>query len=511
MIKQPSPSQQPMLPWRRMLLQAVAVFLTLVIAGIAIALGLFIGRKTAADQWAILVTAAGWATYAAVALTDARHALLLWMVTAPFTRYVHLDIDLGRGIPNLTLNRFMAGTLFVLLLAQAVIGRRRLARFTKTDIFLALFCAAAMPSIFTAASGLKTAGQTFFDIIITPAIIYFLARNLITNHKELNGIIAVLVIAGLYLSILAIREQLTGEVLFYPEGRMIEYTRSIRRVVGLLGNPAFTAICISIAVPWGWYLTLFAPRHRLFYLLATGVMMAGVYFCMNRSGWGGLVTAIITLALFVKRFRVVFLLMLVVVVIVVSTYWALIISSAAIQERLSAQGPIEFRAEAWDVAIRMIRDNPILGVGYDNYQYLYRRYGRWDIYLRVLPLPHNTIFWVLLMGGVVAFIPFILFVFGVVFSALGVYFRARPGTEMAPYRDLAGVFLASISSVVVPALFTDIFPGFYNTMLLFLVMGAFFGAVTGEQRRIAAASAPATQPLPPVRRAPGTTDERRFP
>ncbi len=59
MIEQPSPSQQPMLPWRRMLLQVVSVFLTLVIAGIAIALGLFIGRKTAADQWHILVKAVG--------------------------------------------------------------------------------------------------------------------------------------------------------------------------------------------------------------------------------------------------------------------------------------------------------------------------------------------------------------------------------------------------------------------------------------------------------------------
>jgi hypothetical protein len=54
-------------------------------------------------------------------------------------------------------------------------------------------------------------------------------------------------------------------------------------------------------VPWVWYLCLNARRHRMKLLLVVALMMAGVYFCMNRSGWGGLLASMIVMALFVPR------------------------------------------------------------------------------------------------------------------------------------------------------------------------------------------------------------------
>jgi|GEM_PF-668916 len=470
----------PLLP---ILSKVLAVVGVLFMAGMAVVLGLLIGKRTYAEKWPILVTMSGLATYLAIALMNARHALLLWIVTAPFARFAYLNIELGRGIPNLTLNRIMTGVLLVLVLAQSATQRRKVARPSVLDIFLLLYCAAAALSVPSAVLELKSAVQSFFDLVMIPIAVYFLARTLITDRQRLQAVMHALIIVGVYLALLATREQLTGDVWFYPEDRSVQYTQNIRRVVALLGNPAYLATCINMALPWVWYLMLRAPRRRLLYLVIVGVMMAGVYFCMNRSAWGGLVIAYGVMALLIKRFRRYFALMLLVGAVLAVVYWALIVSSATVRERLQAQGPITYRSETWNVALRMIRDNLAFGIGYENFQFYYQRYGQWDVYLRALPTPHNTYLWVMLMGGVIAFLPFMAFLGAVALSALGLYIRGGKQEGTFPDADLAATFLASMAAFWAPALVMDVLTGYYNTMLMFLIIGAFFGAAAGERRK----------------------------
>lgn len=468
----------------QLLAKALGVLATLLLAAVAVGMGFFIGKRTYAEKWSILVTATGLATYVGIALIDVRSALLVWVVTAPFARFVHLNIDLGRGIPNLTLNRIMTGVLLVLILAQLATRRRRPVRVIWLDVFLLLFCIAGLLSTPSAVLGFRTAVQSYFDLLVIPIAIYYLARNVITDQRGLRSVMVALVIIGTYLGLLAIREQLTGVVWFYPEDRSVQYTKSIRRVVGLLGNPAFTAATIGMCVPWAWYLLLNAQRRRAWLLLGIGIMMAGVYFCMNRSGWVALVIALTVMALLMHRFRRIFLAMVLVGAAVAVVYWALIVTSTTVTERLKAVGPIEYRRETWIIALRMIEDNPIYGVGYENFQFFYQRYGRWDINLRALPTPHNTLLWVMLMGGVIAFVPFMGFLAVLALSPLGWYLRSRVEGENAAFPDaeLAATFLASMSAILAPAMVMDALTGYYNTMVMFFIIGAFFGAVMGERR-----------------------------
>jgi putative inorganic carbon (HCO3(-)) transporter len=457
---------------------------TVLLAAVTIALGLAIGKKMTGREWTILVTATGLGIYVAVAVIDVRHAFLFWIVTAPFARFLDLEIELGRRIPNLTLNRLMVGTLLILFLAQVTIHRRKLARFTWADFFLIIFCLAGIVSLLPSELGLIKAIQSYFDLIMVPIVIYFLARNTITTRRDLRTVMFVLLIVGCYFAFLATREQLTGNVWFYPEDRSIQYTRSIRRVVGLLGNPAYIAVTIAMAVPWAWYLFLKAHRRRVLLLMVIALMTAGVYFCMNRSGWAGLVISLVVLALFVPRFRRIFFLLLLVGVIVGGVYWTAIITSATVQERLEAQGPVDYRVDTWAIALRMIRDHPITGIGYQNFSEYYRRYGQWDIYLRAMPTPHNTYLGIILMGGIVAFVPFVAFLGAIAYTALKLYFGALRNPRAYPSADLVGTFLASLSAILVPAAVMDVLDGYYNTMIMFLILGAFFGAVTEEERRI---------------------------
>ena len=466
----------------RLLYKASVVASVLFLASVAIAISLMVGKQVVAEERDLMVSAAGLLAYIVIAIVDARHALMLWLVTAPFARFIHLDFDLGRGIPNISLNRVMTAVLLALLLAQLASRRRRLAHLTVKDALLLAFGGAIALSLGSVVTNQLQAVQAVFDLIITPIALYFLARNLITSRRDLGQFIVALMVIGTYLGLLATREQLTGDVWFYPQDRSVQYTASIRRVVGLLGNPGFIAISIDMILPWAWYLLLTARRHRILCGVCVLAMTSGVFFCMNRSGWAALVISLVVMAVFVQRFRRIFVLILLLASIGAGTYWAVIVGSTTVRERLTAEGPIEYRQAAWPIAVRMIRDHPVFGVGYENYRYLYRQYGVWDINLRAEPSPHNTYLWVLVTGGLVAFIPFMAFLLSLFFSSMGLYFRTKDRRGELPDADLAGVFLASMAAILAPALMMDILAGYYNNMLLFAIIGAFWGVMSGQRR-----------------------------
>jgi O-antigen ligase len=468
----------------------LAVAGTVLLAGLAIALGLAIGKKMTGEEWTILLTAAGFGVYVAIAVIDVRHAFLFWIVTAPFARFIHLEIELGRRIPNLTLNRLMVGALLVLFLAQVTIHRRNLARFHWADVCLVAFLGASFLSLPISVLDFSKAFKGFLDLLVVPALVYFLAKNLTTNRRELKSVLLAMMFVGVYLALLATHEQLTGVVWFYPEDRSVIYSRDVRRVVGLLGNPAFIALIINMAVPWVFYLFRKRGRRPLLRALVILALFAGIYLCMNRSGWASLVVSLLVMAVLVPQSRRYFIITLVVIGILAVVYGAVILASPAVQERLTAEGPIEYRVQTWDVAWRMIKDHPSFGVGWESFSNYYTRYAVWDVYLIATPTPHNTFLWVALMGGAVALVPFVLFLASLFSVGLGVYVRAMVSGDPLDQRGLAGTFLACLVSVLVPAMTTDILSGAYNNIIMFLFIGAFLGTISQERAVAAVQPAP---------------------
>ncbi len=463
---------------------------TVLLAALAIVLGLAMGKKMTGEEWTILLTAAGFGVYVAVAVIDIRHAFLFWLVTAPFARFIHLEIELGRRIPNLTLNRLMVGILLVLFLAQVTIHRRRLARFHWADLYLVVFLGASFLSLSISVVDFAKGFKAVLDLLVVPALVYFLAKNLTTNRNELKSVLVAMMIVGLYLSLLATREQLTGKVWFYPEDRSVEYSANVRRVVGLLGNPAFISMIINMAFPWVFYLFLTRGKHPVLRATVILALFAGIYFCMNRSGWAALVVTLLAMAVLVPESRRFFVMVLVVIGVVAVIYGALILASPVVQERLTAEGPIEYRMQTWDVAWRMIKDHPAFGVGWESFSHYYSRYDVWDIYLIATPTPHNTFLWVTLMGGLVALVPFVLLLAALVSTGLSVYLRAAVSGDPYKQRSLAGTYLACLAGVLVPAVTTDILSGAYNNIIMFLFIGAFLGTISRE--RVVEVSRPVT-------------------
>ena len=161
----------------------------LLIGAAALGLGLAIGvvLSGGASTWPI--TLIGLSVYLIVIARDPLTGLLLWIVTAPFSRFVYLDF-VARGVPDLSLTRVCAGFLLVVVMSQIATKRRTMFRPILLDgavLAMAVGIAASIPA---AQDGAKTAVTAYFDSYAIPVIAYFLARQLVrTPRRRRKGLL----------------------------------------------------------------------------------------------------------------------------------------------------------------------------------------------------------------------------------------------------------------------------------------------------------------------------------
>jgi O-antigen ligase len=446
----------------------------LAIAGFALAAGLGLGYMLAFKATTWPITVIGISLYLLVIIASPLAGLLLWIVTAPFSRFVYLDVILGRGIPDLTLTRICAGVLLVVALAQLSIGRRRGARPILLDgIVLAVLLGigATTPA---SLDGFKSAITNFGDTYLVPAIIYFLARLLIRRRQDVEALCTAFVLLGTILTSVALQEQVTGVSLFLYSERSWVYTKDIHRLAGLLGSPAFFAVLITVGAGFAIYRFIHGKtlESRMLHGVLAGYMVLGVFLTYNRAGWLALALNLLIMAVAWPSFRRLFIALLLVGVVAVTLSWKTVSSSAVVTQRLEAQGPITYRLEIWSHAAVIFAHNPLFGLGYSNFGQAYLRYNPAWTRGVVLPAPHNTLLEVLFDNGLIGALPYIAMLAAILAGIVRFYRRARDRTEEAP---LILAFGLAALAYVVQAMAVDMISGYYVNMVLMLAVGGLFG------------------------------------
>lgn len=439
----------------------------------------------------MLATVVGVAFCLLAVLVDLEMGMLLWLVVSPYARFIPLDISLGQGIPDLKLNRLVTLVLLALWAAQVAIGRRKVARVYWSDVFFVLFTLFTLMSYAGAPMSTTAMLQTFWDGWLVPALVYILARQIFSTEQDVKRIGITLGIIGVYLGLLATHEQLTGIVLFYPENRSIVYTANVRRVVNLLGNPALTAACLSVAAP-------FAARgmvesrtsgRRLVWLGVLVVMAVGTFMCYNRAGWAAFVLGLLVMIPFYPRFRKVFLPVFLIAAVVLAATWGIVSTTPAIEERLQAKGPIEYRLDAYSVLVKMIKANPITGVGQGNYAKYYNLYAYGVAYQyfdpsnpRVVASPHNSFMYVLVHGGLLTFLSYLGFLLSSFWITVRFYRESEEDSTGRVHSLIVATWGAFVGYLV-PSMAADIVAFPYTTMLFFVVIGGVQGWIFGEGQK----------------------------
>jgi len=365
-------------------------------------------------------------------LLDPMLGFAFWLVLAPFAPFWNFNIAMGRGIPDISLVRTGVAVVAFVLLAQLAARRRRLPPLGWTEIGMVIFVSGMVLATRMAIKGMIFALQTAFDAYVVPMLVYFFARIMVTDERKLNRMINVLFFIGLYIAFIALHESWTGEMWFYPWGRSGLYTRTLRRVTGLLGDPAYHTTIMNVLLPVAIYRYVRARDRAtaILYLAWTGLFLLTIGFLYTRAGY---VAAFITMTIMAVRFprwRRIFVPMLLAGVGVLILSWGRFVRSEFYQRRLNNQASVNSRAQAIRAAIDMWKRSPLFGIGYPNYGILALREGYFvQIDDKWRPAPHNTFFGILSQAGLIALSGYVLMLVGMARELVTRYRQLRQEVE----------------------------------------------------------------------------------
>jgi O-antigen ligase len=460
-----------------------AVLATLLLVLVAVAIGLYLGNWIVSPDWQAAMRWAVLGGLVLVILVNPLDGLLLWMVIAPFGEATWTEIwrilnfRMPPGIPDLTPDRVAVAVLSILFVGHLGVGKRKLQRL-GAEVFMALFCILVIPAAVAGLGGINQSGQTLLDKFIAPFLVFILAKNLYEGRTSLDKLAAALGVIGVYISAMILYEHLTGQPLFVGVGRTTEYSKSLRKIISLLGNPAFLGTVLGMIVPIALYKYVQerSAYGRVFYggLFVTSLL--GNLFCYNRGAWLALAVALLVLLL-EGRYRRVLVPILLAALLVALLYWQLLSTSAVITERLTDPNSVRFRLSMLEIGRKMVAENLLFGVGLGNFSYYYIEYGgHWETLAYDLPTPHNSYLLILSTMGLAAFVPYVLILLVVAAKMATVLWRRRKDERVDRALLVSGLAVMAVYTVSAAAV--DLYINVFSSLLFFVIVGTVIGYVS---------------------------------
>ncbi len=407
---------------------AVGVITTLVVA-LRLADGLLTNTNA-------MVALMGIAAILCVIALDLRAGLIVWLVLAPFGRM--FNITMGQGLPDLGLSRLAAGLMLALLVAQIAAGRRRLPRMLPLDWAILAFMAGVLLSVPAAGIGLVKGIQTAFDFLVLPLLLYWFARNVQAGRRSLQWVLVAVAIASVTMAFITAREQLTDQTVLTPTTWRFMYSLRTRKITSLFGTAVFMASALSVPVPALFYAISRAKTlpGRVIWSSALAITLTGVLLTYVRGVWLSTALSLAVMALLSRGPRRRLLPLFAVLAVALILFGGLIINPQAIQERLGSENPIEYRINATAVSMKIVREHPLLGVGWDNFYRVAVGSGfasRSDSSgLPDLPATHSLYLWVITSAGLVGFIPFLALLGLILWQGIALWRGQLGRTERTP-------------------------------------------------------------------------------
>jgi O-antigen ligase len=452
----------------------------LLVIAVTVATGIYVGNWVGSPDWQAAVRLAVMGGLVFAILVSPIDGLMLWIMIAPFGEaswteiWRILNFRMPTGIPDLTPDRLAVAVLSIVFVAQLGIGKRKLQRL-GAELFMAAFCIMVLPAAVAGFSGLNQSGQLLLDKFITPFLAFVLAKNLYQERDGLDKLDTALAVIGLYLALMVFYEHLTGQPLFVRVGGGTAYSKSLRKIISLLGNPAFLGTVLGMIVPIALHQAVRgrSPYRRAFYGGLFVLTLLGNFFVYNRGAWLALAAALLVMLL-ERRYRRILLPIILIGAMLALVYWQVISTSAVVTERLSNVSSIEFRLTMLEVSSKIVRDNLLFGVGLDNFAYYFLEYGgHWETLAYDLPSPHNTFVLVLSTMGLVSFVPYFLIFLSMFLKMARALRRSRWDEQVDSALLVSG--LAVIAVYMVSAAAVDLYVNVFTSLVFFLITGTIVG------------------------------------
>ncbi|MCP4549094.1 MAG: O-antigen ligase family protein [bacterium] len=405
---------------------------------------------------------------------------LIWIGSTPIlSNFVR--VNLGAGIPDITINRIAIILLMMTLVFQAASKTRTIKRTTDLEWAMLGFGLIILPAIFNAYDPIQ-AGQQIFDHIITPFIVFTLSKNLISSREMMRPLIWTLGIVTLYCAVLGFQEHFTEYSFFTDSGRL-NWTQEdmADRIQGPFDSPQVLGSVMVGGVVFFFYQMINSARNsvKFFSLLIVVVHTFVTYWTYRRSVWMGYVATMIFLAMVDKRFLKMFSVMTIVGIFLFISNWELISQSNVFQERVANARTVNDRWVIWITSIEIIKQFPVWGTGLGWFGTYFQKYFTFfgntvtTDYAHGITSAHNSYIRMWVEGGPMLLISYLIIL---VLMTKRVFLLLIKKIEHPFVGTMeVMVFVGICLTQYLQSLTTDlIFHGQYSAILIFVIGGVLF-------------------------------------
>jgi hypothetical protein len=405
-------------------------------------------------------------------------AFLVWLFFIPFAPFFHFDIHMPAGIPDLSYTRMVGSFLAVYLFAQIALGKRKFLTLTFFDLTIPFFVIPLLWSAVRGYYGWLWGVQTVFDAFLMPLLVYFIARQVIRKPADFRALAKAIIAITVVIAVAAVVEQTTGFAPFRGTSTATIYSGDIRKVGSFLGNPAYVALALAVAVPLAMMLAIEKThlKEKVRYILALLMLEIGIIATFNRSGIAGGLIGPLVFSFLNRRLLKVLLPVLVILGLIVGIGWGMI-QDTSVAGRLGSESPIDYRITALEYGLQIHKTAPYFGVGWAWFGRLAAEKGFRDNGINVLPSPHNSYLNFLVAGGYALLGGYLVMAAGLALTLGVIGWPRRKKRRFFPLFIQAA--LASFFAYFIPiAAFDNAFSAYAN-IIFFAIMG---GAISATLR-----------------------------
>ncbi|MCY3912278.1 MAG: O-antigen ligase family protein [Chloroflexi bacterium] len=319
---------------------------------------------TPASAWTLarLVLAAA---LGALALARPRHVAIAAVAAIPF-----VGVIARTGIYD----RPVGETLIVILViawAARALAQRRWPPVRGWWLWLPILVIAAGVATTLAADFPRVAWRDLRTVIVEPALLFLVLLSVMRDRADAQRLGVALVLGAVVSAVVALA--------LIPTGAVVT-DAGPPRLRGLFGSPNNLALILERALPVTVGLALAAasrPRVRTAAWAAAALVLAVLVLTFSRGAWIGALAGL-AFALYPVWRRAPRLARIAAPLVAVGLIVAVVITTGDHLARLlrPSDAATAARPLLWDSAWRMIADNPVLGVGPDNFLYHYPDYIR---------------------------------------------------------------------------------------------------------------------------------------
>ncbi|PIS21624.1 hypothetical protein COT51_01805 [candidate division WWE3 bacterium CG08_land_8_20_14_0_20_41_15] len=282
----------------------------------------------------------------------------------------------------------------------------------KVFLLVFLFCLIAFISLLFSLNRLAFGSFLVSSLYLIRFVLYAMSGLLVSNYLRIedfkDDLLKWITLSGLLLSIFGF-----FQLIFLPDFSILDpslgWDPHKNRLAATFFDPNFTGAYLVIA-----FVLSFGQRIKNLWVTTVlrGIILLGIFLTFSRSAWGMLGIALFTLLLFSKRKIYEKALFFLFIAFLAFASYRLI---PRVQTRLTGitdpSDSARFRLISWKNTLGFVKDNPIIGVGFNTYRFAQERKGLFDI---TNPLgghsgsgADSSLLLVLATTGVIGFISYI--------------------------------------------------------------------------------------------------------